>query len=130
METTKITPNEIFEKNQVLTVEKVKSLIGKKLAVTNAEYRYNRPSVRVFTLLGIQTAFESAAKIPCENYESLQDMWLKENNQAAIKRAKGRLVLKYEGENPWATCDNSNACLPKGTFFGSDADREIYYIEL
>jgi len=119
---------EIFAANQVLTVDIATSLIGKRIAVTNAEYKYNTPDVRICTVLGVQTAFEAAASVPCNKYESMQDMWIKEKNQKAIDWAKKRLVLKYEGQNPGATCDDTTNCLPAGTFFGSDADREIYYV--
>ncbi len=91
---------EIFAANQVLTVEIAQSLIGKRIAVTNPEYRGNKADVRVCTVLGVKAQSEGSK----------------------------RLVLVYEGENPYATCDDSTGCLPAGTFFGSDADREIYYL--
>jgi len=57
-------------------------------------------------------------------------MWIAEKNERSIERAKTRIKLIYTGENPYATCEDSTHCLPAGTFFGSDADREIYYLEV
>ena len=121
---------EIFEANQILTVEIVKLLIGKTIAVTNPEYSANKADVRVCKVLGVETEFESALRQPQEKYGNIQAMWIAENNETAIARAKKRLKLIYEGENPYATCEDSTHCLPEGTFFGSDSDRPIYYIEL
>ncbi len=123
-----ITPGEIFAANQVLTLGVVKHLIGKKIAITNPEYYMNRPDVRVFIVKGIQTAFDEASSIPCVGYDSLQHNWLSNRNEKAMARAKKRTVLMYNGDKPYATCDIDNPCLTQGTFFGSDADREIYYI--
>ena len=124
-----ITPASIFEAKQVLTLDVVPALIGKTIAVTNGESKYNTPDVRICKVLGVETEFEAAAKVPVNTgYESKQQMWIKEKNETAINWAKNRTVLKYEGENPYATVENGNACLAPATFFGSDADREIYYI--
>lgn len=127
---TQITAAEIFEANQILTLDVVESLIGKTIAVTNGESKYNKPHVRVCKVLGAETYFDAAAKMEHGTYPNLQAMWVAENNQRAIEWAKNRTVLMYEGQNPYATVENGNGCLPKGTFFGSDADREIYYVEV
>ncbi len=121
---------EIFEANHILTVEIAKTLIGKKIAVTNPEYSANKADVRVCTVLGVETEFEAAKRNPQEKYGNQQAMWIAENNETTIARAKKRLKLIYEGENPYATCEDSTRCLPEGTFFGSDSDRPIYYIEI
>lgn len=123
-----MTTQEIFAANQVLTVDIAKELIGKTIAVTNSEDRANRADVRICTVLGIETEFEAAKRNHQETYGNQQAMWIAENNERAIERAQKRLKLIYEGENPYATCDDSTHCLPAGTFFGSDADREIYYV--
>lgn len=118
-----ITPKDIFQRNKILTPEIAESLIGKKLAVSNPEYRANTPDVRIFILKGVITKFDAAAKEKSSKYESIQDMWIKENNQRAIEWAKKRLVLDYEGDNPYASCEEDY-------FFGSDSDRPIYFIEI
>ena len=127
---TLITPAQIFEKGQILTLDKVPSLTGKTISITNAEYKYNTPSVRTFKVLGVESEYEAAGRVPNEKYGTQQKMWIAENNTSAIEWAKNRTVLIYNGETPYATVENGNACLPEGTFFGSDADREIYFVTL
>lgn len=123
-----ITPKEIFKAGQILNLDVIPSLIGKTIAITSPEYSSNSVSVRTFKVLGLESEFEAAAKQPVEGYESRQEMWLKENNQSAIKWAKSRTVLIHEGDEPFARVADDNVCLDKGTFFGSDADREVYYL--
>jgi len=125
-----ITPKEIFLKDQVLTLEVAKKLIGKTIAITNSEYKANVANVRIFKILGIDSEYNQASKTLNSKYSSQQEMWIKENNQKAIEWAKKRTVLQYEGDTPYATIEEDNYCLPGGTFFGSDADREIYYVVL
>jgi hypothetical protein len=125
-----ITACEIFAVNQVLTIGAASNLIGKTIAISNAEYSANKPSVRICKILGLQIAYEKPATSKIANYESTQAMWIAGNNQRAIKWAKNRTVLKSEGDEPCATCEASNRCLLEGTFFGSDADREIYFVVL
>ena len=127
---TEITTRQIFEENKILTLEIAKTLIGKTLAVTNAEDGANTYDVRVFKLLGIQTQYDEAAFENTSFGLSLQELWHKENNNRSIDWAKNRIKLQYEGDNPFATYEIGNRCLPEGTFFGSDADREIYFIVL
>ena len=128
--TVEITPAMIFANGKVLTKNCIDSLIGKTIAITNAEYWANTPTVRVFKLLGTQSGYVEAANIRHSQYDSLQAMWIAERNFREIAWAKNRTKLVYEGDTPYATMEDSNPCLPKGTFFGSDSDRAIYYIEL
>ncbi|MFZ4545884.1 MAG: hypothetical protein ACOYN4_00535 [Bacteroidales bacterium] len=100
-----ITVSQIFEANQVLSLAIAKTLIGKTIAITNAEYRANRADVRTFKLTGIETEFP-------------------------VTSSKKRLTLTYEGDRPYATCEIGNGFFNEDTFFGSDADREIYFIEV
>lgn len=125
-----ITPAEIFAAKQVLTLDVVPQLIGKTIAITNAESSYNTPDVRIFKVLGIESQFEAALRNPVKDFESQQHMWIAEGNESTIEWAKNRTVLKYQGDIPFATVEKNNFCLPAGTFFGSDADREIFYIIL
>ena len=123
-----MTTSDIFSANQILTVEIANTLIGKTIAVTNGEYSSNRTTVRICKVLGTETEFEAAKRQPQEKYGNVQAMWIAEKNERSIERAKTRIKLIYTGENPYATCEDSTHCLPAGTFFGSDADREIYYV--
>lgn len=123
-----ITVAEIFEANQVLTLAIAKTLIGKRLAITNAEYKYNTPSVRTFTLDSIQSEWDLAAKEPLEGYASRQDYW-EQKLSYRIDRFKNRLKL-VAADEPYATCELESGFFNEPTFFGSDADREIYYVIL
>jgi hypothetical protein len=127
-----ITTKEIFEANQVLTLEVAKTLIGKKIAITNSEYKYNTPDVRIFTLDSIQSEWDLAASDPLEGYTSRQEYW----NQKLSNRKEDfinnlKLVSKEIDIQPYATCDLKDSwTFTTPTFFGSDSDREIYYIEI
>lgn len=124
-----ITPEEIFQQNQVLTLETAKSLIGKKIAITNAEYRMNRPDVRIFILKDIQSEYELAKTEPfqMDGFNTRQD-WMDTKDPKMIFDFKNRLKLVGDGDKPYATCLLTNGLFSEPTFHGSDADREIYYI--
>jgi hypothetical protein len=127
-----ITTREIFEANQILTLEIAKTLIGKKLAITNSEYKYNTPDVRIFTLDSIQSEWDLAAREPLDGYKSRQDYWAQKlyyRKEDFINNLK--LVAKEDSISPYATCDLKDRwSFSEPTFFGSDSDREIYYIIL
>lgn len=129
---TTITTSQIFDANQILTIDIAKNLTGKTIAVTSPEYKANKPTVRIFKVLGLETQFDAAINVEIAGgkYANQQEMWIKENNQRAIEWAKKRTVFVYEGNDPCATVEEDNYCLEAGTFFGSDADREVYFIEL
>lgn len=122
-----MTTNQIFEGNQVLTLAIAKTLIGKVIAITNCEHKSNRPSVRKFKLTGIISEYEVAQQTPSEGYESQAEYWEKRVPEA-VKRGKNNLMLIGEGDKPYATCSLVGGFYPEPTFFGSDADREIYYM--
>ena len=125
-----ITSKEIFKANQVLTLAIAKTLIGKKLAITSPEYYGNCPSVRVFILDDIKSEWVIAANVPCEGYASQQDYFSK---KLTIRKEvfKNNLKLVGTGDTPYATCDLKDYyTFKEPTFFGSDSDREIYFIKL
>jgi hypothetical protein len=125
-----ITTREIFEANQVLTLEIAKTLIGKKLAITNSEYKYNTPDVRIFTLDSIQSEWDLAAKEPLDGYKSRQDYWAQKLSYRK-EDFMNRLSLVGENFKAYACCDLKDRwSFSEPTFFGSDSDREIYYIIL
>ena len=132
-----ITPQDLFKADQVLTLEKAKQLIGKKLAITNPEYKHNSPSVRVFTLTAIETEWDLAAKEDMSHtddgkYPTRQDYWAT-FGEFLIKQWKRTLKLVGEdgkAQGIWATCDPEMGGYVEPTFYGSDGDREIYYIVL
>jgi hypothetical protein len=122
-------PKEIFEKNQVLTLEVAQSLIGKKIAVTNSEYKYNTPSVRKGTILSIESEWDLAGKedhshLDNGKWATRQDYWKSYMNESQIENQKSR--LKLVSDHPlYATYSNI-----LGWFFGSDEDRPIYFVVL
>lgn len=129
-----ITANQIFKENQVLTLSKAQSLIGKRLAITNSEHKHNSPSVRVFTLTGIKSEWDIAAKVDWTHthggvFATQQDYWLTLSKEA-INGFKNKLKLVGDSENIFASCIIGNPYFKEDTFFGSDADREIFYIVL
>jgi hypothetical protein len=122
------TAADIFGANNVLTLEKAKQLIGKKLAITNPEYSANKPSVRVFTLLDIKSQWDLAEGKSFENGDNIQLYW--SNLPGGDIRFKNRLMLVGDIENVWASCLLDSRVYTEETFVGSDEDREIYYIVL
>lgn len=130
-----ITTQEIFEANQVLTLEIAKTLIGKKIAVTNPEYKYNTPSVRIGKVLGIESDWDLAAKEDMSHsydgkWNTRQEYWLERLPTEQNEWAKKRLTLVADNQL-CCTCDLADKWnFEEPTFFGSDADREIYFIIL
>ena len=124
-----ITVSQIFEANQVLTLAIAKTLIGKTIAITNPEYKKNMADVRTFKLVGIESEYDLAAKQECEGYANRQEYW-NDKLSYRIENFKKRLQLVGEGDISYATCELGNGYFTEDTFFGSDADREIYFIEV
>lgn len=142
-----ITPREIFQKDQVLTLEVAKKLIGKRIAVTNPEYKGNSTTARVFTLEGIETEWDLAAKdTDMAGYANRQEYWAT-MDERSIKGFKNRQKLVFgesevyynDGESVkypdgslfnGGTCEEDNWNFSEPTFYGSDADRELYYVVL
>lgn len=133
-----ITAAQIFEADQVLTLAKAKQLIGKKLAITNPEYKGNYPSVRIFTLGSIESEWDLAAKEDMSHtddgkYPTRQDYWAT-MSEGYTEKFKNNLKLVGDNNSDdgiFATCDLKDKwTFKEPTFFGSDSDREIYYIVL
>lgn len=122
-----MTTKDIFDANQVLTLKIAKTLIGKKIAITSPVYCMNSPFVSVFTLTRIVTIWDLAAEEECPGYANRQEYWTAKL-QDRIGYFKRILKLVGEGVYTYATCDPHNGYFSELTFFGSDADREIYYM--
>jgi hypothetical protein len=134
MKTTEITTKEIFEKGQILTVAKAKEMVGKTIAITNAEYKYNRPDVRVFTIYEFCFEWDLAAKrdYPDSKFDNFQQYWASYMTPKQVDDMKSRLsIIDTEGNSmAIAEMNIAQSFFPEPTFFGSDADREVYYIEI
>jgi hypothetical protein len=126
-----MTTIEIFEKDQILTLKVAQALMGKKIAITSPEYRMNKPSVRVFTIAEIVSAWDHAKRTeyPERNFKNYQDYWKSYMTSAQILDQKNKLLLiDDKGERQAAAFVGS--FYPETTFTGSDEDREVYYVEL
>ncbi|NCU32105.1 MAG: hypothetical protein EOM23_04050 [Candidatus Moranbacteria bacterium] len=123
--------SEIFEKDQILTLKVAQALMGKKIAITSPEYRMNKPSVRVFTMAEIITAWDHAKRTeyPEVNFSNYQDYWKSYMTKDQIVDQQNKILLLDEkGERQAAAYIGS--FYPETTFTGSDEDREVYYIVL
>lgn len=128
-----ITTNQIFKANNVLTLEVAKSLIGKKIACTNREYSANSSLVDIFTVSEIISEWEKGARMPytSDKFKTFQDYWASYMQDWQIEHAKTNLLLLCEkGEKHGVCATKFLSYFDEPTFYGSDADREIYYIEV
>lgn len=131
-----MTTKEIFAANQILTVEIAKLLIGKKIACTNTEYKYNTPSVSEFIVGEIISEWDDAANriYPDSEglypqYENYQDYWKSYMSERTIDECMTNLLLLDNNGNRQYKCSPKyNNWFNEPTFFGSDADREVYYV--
>lgn len=124
---TVITAQQIFAANQILTLEIAKQLIGIKIATTSPEYRSNSVDVRIGTILNIESEWDLASKedhshLDGGKYATRQDYWTSYMSQERVNNAKKRLKLVTDS-NLYGTCE-------RDFFFGSDSDREIYFIKI
>jgi hypothetical protein len=128
------TVKEIFEKYQVLTVAKAIELKGRKIATTNAEYSGNKCCVNVFTIGEIVSQWELAEKDSDTRFapfKSQADYWLSYMNEDQIEERKTNLVLLSEEGGQWHVAHTKYSNFyNEPTFTGSDADREVYFVEL
>jgi hypothetical protein len=124
----KISATSIFEQSQILTLETAKKLIGKKIACTNPEYKGNTPAVQEFVLTGIISEWEDAALRPCDDkYSNFQDYWKTFFSKERLEKSKKTFLLQSKNRTHYK-CELNNGYFSEPTFFGSDADREVYYL--
>ena len=123
----KPTYKEIFEKGQVLTIGKAKELAGKYIYVTNREYWANEPTVRRVLVNPISEWDAASEDHTAEGFDNRQEYWKSFMSEKQIERMKNcyRIGLNELG-NPDGGTLNGTDDTP---FYGSDADREIYYLE-
>lgn len=119
---------EIFEKNQVLTLAKAKTLVGQKVVTTSPVYELNVPHVDEFRIAGIESTWDFAAKIEKDGYVNLQEYWKTFMSPSRIEDEKRRLALVSEEGEDMFSCDPHNTYFEEPTFSGSDSDRPVYYV--
>ena len=123
----KPTCKEIFKHGQVLTIGRAKELTGKYIYITNFEYWGNEPTVRRVMVDPI-SEWETAAKDhTAKGFESRQEYWKSYMTKQQIERTK---ICYSIGINELGNLEGNTSDETDDTpFFGSDEDREIYYIE-
>lgn len=130
--TLEITTQHIFQNGQVLTLEKLNQLIGKKIACTSPEYRANQPSVEIFTPSEVKSYFEIAStKTHCVGFENQAAYWESYMNDEQLDEQKTKFQIIDEDGGVHYCCHSKYWNFYESpTFTGSDADREVYFIEL
>lgn len=130
--TSQITTKEIFQNGEILTLEKLKTLFGKKIACTSSEYRANSPHIEIFTPKEIKSAFELAdLNTDFSGFESQAKYWesYMKKSQLDEQKTKFHIVDEFGGTHYCCHSKYYNY-YEMPTFTGSDADREVYFIEL
>ena len=123
----KYTPKQIFSEGQVLTLGKAKELAGKYIYVTNREYWANEPTVRRVLVNPISEWDAAKDDHTAEGFENRQEYWKSFMTEKQIERMKKCYRI---GLNEWGNPDGGTLNAADDTpFYGSDADREIYYLE-
>lgn len=129
--------SEIFEKGKVLTVARAKELKGKKIICSSREYEANTPHIREFVVGEIISEWDDAATrvYPDQGgrhpqYSNFQDYWRSYMDDRRIDEMKTRLLLtSNDGERQYVAHTKYHNFYPEPTFTGSDADREVYFVE-
>lgn len=133
-----MTTSEIFAANKVLTVAVAKELKGKKIACTSPEYKYNTPTVSEFVVGEIISEWDDAAnreypdqKGKYTQYDNYQQYWASYMSETQINKTKDiLLLLDAEGNRHFVAHVKYDNYYKEPTFTGSDADREVYYVEV
>lgn len=126
--------NEIFETGEILTVAKAEGLIGKTIAITNPEYRYNSPSVRTFKVARLVSAWDHAAERPYldSSFSNWQAYWQSYMTSEQISEQESKLLIIGEAGKSYAAAETNMArsWFEEPTFYGSDADRPVIFKEV
>lgn len=116
---------------KVLTVEAAKDLKGKIIEWMYFGYEGNQNQVYKMLVGDMVSEWDYYKTQPCEGYESRTAYWKSYMDKRIINSLKNTILL-VDGEGK-----GRMVCYPKGesffkvpTFTCSDADREVYYIEV
>ena len=127
-----MTAKQIIKANQVLTLDKAQSLIGKTILVTNPEDRANEPLVREVEV-SLVTAYDHYTKVlmPRIYGDDKEGAKCYYNNVIKPKEQelRGTYVLYDSKGNVTAHCYKKNTWFDVPTFTGSDENRPIYFVE-
>ena len=129
-----ITPQVFIEKiktgeAKVLTVKAAEQLKGKRIAW----FYFGNPSneFQVFQMVvgDIVSKFDYYSTQPCEGYTSRAAYWQSYmSGERLLETQRTLMLLEENGSDPCVYCHQNLYKEP--TFTCSDADREVYYIEL
>lgn len=123
---------EIIKRNQILTLDNAKSLIGKTILVTNPEDRANEPLVREVEV-SLVTAYDHYTKVLMPRLYGDDKEGAKGYYNNVIKPKEQELrdtfVLYDSKGNVTAHCYQKNTWFDVPTFTGSDENRPIYFVE-
>lgn len=127
-----MTAKQIIENNQILTLDKAQSLIGKTILVTNPEDRANEPLVREVEV-SLVTAYDHYIKVLMPRIYGDDEAGAKGYYNNVIKPKEQELrdtfVLYDSKGNVTAHCYPENDWFDVPTFCGSDENRPIYFVE-
>lgn len=127
-----MTAKKIINSNQVLTLDKAQSLIGKTILVTNPEDRANEPLVREVKV-SLATAYDHYIKVLMPRLYGDDKEGAKGYYNDVIKPREQELrdtfVLYDSKGNVTAHCYKKNTWFDVQTFTGSDENRPIYFVE-
>lgn len=121
-----MTKEEILKNGQVLTLGKAKELVGKYIYITSMEYWANEPTVRRVLVNPISEWDAAKQDHTAEGYANRQDYWKSYMSEEQISRMNS---CYHIGINEFGNYEGGTLSSDDNTpFYGSDADREIYYL--
>jgi hypothetical protein len=124
-----ISSQEIFNANQALTLKKAKQLVGKTIACTSSEYKGNNPVVTIFRIMDIASEWDLATQEVAPGYNNRQDYWKSFMTIARITELQSTFRLIGEDGRAYFRAHSALSHFEEPTFSGSDADREVFFIE-
>lgn len=116
---------------KVLTVEAAKLLKGKRIAWMYFGYM-GQNSVREMTVGEIVTSLDYNETQPCDGFSSRAEYWRSYMTEKQLDEAKTTLLLlQADGVCPYINAHiKYNNFYDVSTFTCTDADREVYYVEI
>lgn len=124
---------QIIKSNQILTLDKAQSLIGKTILVTNPEDRANEPLVREVEVSLVATAYGYYTNVLmpriCGNDKKAAEKYYNEVVMPRELELKNTVILYDSDGNITARCYKDSVWFDVPTFHGSDENRPIYFVE-
>lgn len=116
---------------KVLTVEVAKTLKGKKIYWWYKGYSGNENHVDEIAIGDIVSELDYYSTQPCEGYSSRTEYWRSYMTKSQINEKKNTLLLlDTDGKNKFIRAHLNFDYFKEPTFTCSDADREVYYLEV